>query len=174
MVIWIIGLSGAGKSTIGKEVYRRWRETDSNTVLLDGDHLRQIFSHDNIKTDYSLDGRRVNAERALALCKLLDDQKINVVCCLLSIFEEHRQWNRDNLNQYVEVFIDVPLDELVARDDISLYAPALSGKTNNVVGVDIPFEIPLHPNLVINNTHDSSDIDQFVTQILSVSGITDE
>jgi len=170
MVIWLVGLSGVGKSTLGREVFQQWRQLAPNTVILDGDHLREIFCHDNEKTDYSIKGRKTNAERACALCKLLDDQNINVVCCLLSAFEEHRQWNRENYSQYFEVFIDVPFDELVGRDEKKLYGPALAGKTKNVVGVDIPFERPLNPDLTIHNTHNSNDIAPFSTRILSESG----
>ena len=171
MVIWLVGLSGAGKSTLGREVFQQWRQLASNTVILDGDHLREIFSHDNEKTDYSIKGRKTNAERACALCKLLDEQNINVVCCLLSAFEDHRQWNRSNLSQYFEVFIDVPFDELVVRDNKQLYEGALAGIAKNVVGVDIPFERPIDSDLTIHNTYNSNDIDSFAEQILSAAGV---
>jgi len=171
VVIWLIGLSGTGKSTIGREIFTQWRQSASNTVILDGDHLREIFSHDNEKTDYSIKGRKINAKRACALCKLLDDQNINVVCCLLSAFEEHRQWNRNNLSEYFEVFIDVPFDQLVARDDKQLYEAGLTGKTNNVVGIDIPFEQPLNSDLTIHNTYNRSDVGSLAVQVLEAARI---
>lgn len=174
MVIWIIGLSGAGKSAIGQEVYRQWRMLAPCTVLLDGDHLRQVFAHDDIKTDYSIANRRVNGERAVGLCKLLDDQQINVVCCLLSIFEEHRRWNRDNLKNYFEVFVDVPMTDLVDRDNKQLYKPALAGQTKNVVGVDIPFDSPANPDLVIRNNYKINNIKKFAAQILRESGVSND
>jgi adenylylsulfate kinase len=171
MVIWIVGLSGAGKTTIGKAVYEKWRQKTPNTVLLDGDQLRQVFAHDNQKTDYSIEGRRVNAQRAIGLCQLLDSQGINVVCCLLSIFEDHRQHNRNTLSAYFEVFVDVPMAELIALDDKGLYQSALKGETHNVVGVDIPFERPQNPDLVIENSHQQADIEAYAESILSLAGI---
>jgi adenylylsulfate kinase-like enzyme len=172
MVIWIIGLSGAGKTTIGREVYRQWNEFSPNTILLDGDHLRQVFAHDNQQTDYSVEGRRINASRAQALCRLLDEQGFNVVCCLLSAFESHRQENRKQLSQYFEVFIDVPLQSLISRDDKDLYQSAIEGNRRHVVGIDIPFERPTHPDLVINNSHIPDDIQRYAQQILEAAGIT--
>jgi adenylylsulfate kinase len=171
MVIWIVGLSGAGKTTIGKAVYEKWRQLAPNTVLLDGDQLRQVFAHDNHKTDYSIEGRRINAQRAIGLCHLLDSQGINVVCCLLSIFEDHRQQNRNTLSRYFEVFVDVPMAELIARDDKGLYRGAVTGETKNVVGVDIPFDRPQSPDLVIENSHQLADIKAYAEQILEAAGV---
>lgn len=171
MVIWIIGLSGAGKTTIGKAVYDKWRKQTANVVFLDGDQLRQVFAHDNQQTDYSIEGRRVNAQRAMGLCQLLDDQGIHVVCCLLSVFESHRQLNRSNLSRYFEVFVDVPLSELIARDDKGLYQSAVAGKSHNVVGIDIPFEQPKKPDIVIKNSHQQADIDLYADQILKAAGV---
>ncbi len=172
MVIWIVGLSGAGKTTIGKAVYEKWRQQAPNTVLLDGDQLRQVFAHDNRKTNYSIEGRRVNAQRAIGLCQLLDSQSINVVCCLLSIFEDHRQDNRNKLSRYFEVFVDVPMAELIARDDKGLYQAAVAGETKNVVGVDIPFDRPQSPDLVIENSHQQADIERYAEQILKAAGVS--
>ncbi len=172
MVIWIVGLSGAGKTTIGKAVYEQWQQQAPNTVLLDGDQLRQVFAHDNRQTDYSIEGRRINAQRAMGLCQLLDKQGINVVCCLLSIFESHRQQNRDNLSRYFEVFVDVSMDELIARDDKGLYRSAVAGEAHNVVGVDIPFDPPQSPDLVIENSHQQADIERYAEQILKAAGVS--
>lgn len=171
MVIWIIGLSGAGKTTIGREVYRQWLQLAPNTVLLDGDQLRQVFAHDNQQTDYSIKGRLINASRAQGLCRLLDEQGINVVCCLLSAFESHRQDNREQLSHYFEVFVDVPLETLISRDDKGLYKSAVDGNRQHVVGIDIPFETPAKPDLVIHNRHHPDDTELYAKQILRAAGV---
>src|SRR6266704_3263817 len=80
VVIWIIGLSGAGKITLGRELARQWRLIGSNCVLLDGDELRDVFGHNGSDAAYAVSGRRMNAERMTALCTLLDRQGVNVVC----------------------------------------------------------------------------------------------
>ena len=100
---------------------------------------------------HSMEDRRKNAGRISRFCKLLDDQKIDVVCCILSIFEESREWNRQNLQEYTEVFIDVPVEELLKRDSKGLYQKALDGKIKNVVGFDIPFKRPKNSDLIIQN-----------------------
>ena len=101
MVIWLIGLSGAGKTTLANKVVADANNKNLNTVLIDGDVVREIFGND---LDYSLEGRLLNANRICQLGKFLDDQGINVVCAILSIFPENRDWNRRNLNNYYEEF----------------------------------------------------------------------
>jgi len=152
MVIWLIGLSGSGKTAIGRELYTLWKAKASNTVLVDGDEIRSIFKHDRHPDAYSLAGRAANAERIAELCAWLDRQGINVVCSILSVFEATRQWNRAQYARYFEVFISVPFDELVARDAKGLYGPALRGETKDVVGVDIAFPPPLAPDMIIDNS----------------------
>ena len=83
--------------------------------------------------------------------KFLSDQGIDVVCAILSIFPESRSWNRENLKDYVEVYIDTPLDVLVERDSKGLYKRALAGEIQDVVGVDIEFPVPQSPDLILDN-----------------------
>lgn len=152
MVIWIIGMSGAGKSTIGRELYAQWKPCAPSTVLVDGDQVRAIFGQDRSPADYTIEGRRKNAERIYEMCLWLDRQDINVVCCLLSIFPEVQARARQQYSSYFEVFVDVPLDVLARRDDKGIYAPALAGTSCNVVGVDIPFPPPPQADLVLDNS----------------------
>lgn len=149
MVVWIIGLSGSGKSTLAQETARLVRGRGRACVLLDGDAVRQVFGGD---LGHSLEDRHKNARRFNGLCKLLDDQGVDVVCAILSLFEDTRQWNRDNLRAYREVFLDVPLNVLAARDPKGLYREALAGRMADMPGVDIPFVRPARPDLVIENT----------------------
>lgn len=167
MVVWLIGLSGSGKTTLGQEVARQWRLREPNTVLLDGDEIRQVFAHDRSEDAYTVEGRRKNAERLVALCELLDKQGIHVVCCILSLFPDMRAANKQRFSRYFEVFLDAPMHVLQARDAKGLYAAAHAGKTRNVVGLDIPFEKPENPDLVINTSGNEPDIEKLAADVLA-------
>lgn len=135
MIIWLIGLSGAGKTTIGHILYDKIKKENSNTVFLDGDILRDVWGD---QLGHDIEGRRKNAERFTRLCQMLDRQGIHVVAAILSIFPEERRKNRDIFSRYFEVFIDTPMEELMRRDSKGLYAKAAAGEIQNVVGFDIP------------------------------------
>jgi len=166
MVVWLIGLSKAGKTTIGRELYKQWKLNESNTVLIDGDEIRAIFQDDVDEFSYTINGRRKNADRICEICAWLDRQEINVVCCILSIFEESREWNRVNLSEYFEVYIKVAFDLLINRDDGHLYNPALKGELKNVVSIDIPFHEPKLPDYIFNNSEPLEDFSQVAAEIL--------
>ena len=155
MIVWMVGLSGAGKTTIGKKLYELWRQQEANTVFIDGDEIRSIFKFDQNNTDYSIERRRINAERIVELCLWLDKQNINVVCCILCIFPEILRDNRQRFSEYKEVYIKTPLDVLKARDTKGLYSAAMAGDMNNVVGVDIEFPEPQSSDLILDASGDS-------------------
>lgn len=148
-VYWVTGLSGAGKTTIGKLFYEKLKSKELNTVFLDGDTLRQIFGND---LGYSLDARKKSAMRNSRLCKELSEQGINVICATISMFDDCRLWNRENIKKYKEIYIRVPMEILVQRDQKKLYSRAISGEISNVMGIDIDFEEPKNPDLIIDNT----------------------
>ncbi len=148
MVVWIIGLSGAGKTTLANEVIAHVRRAQRNVVLIDGDMVREVFGND---LGHTMEDRRTNARRICQLGKLLDDQGINVVCAILSLFPESRSWNREHLKSYYEVFIDTPLQDLVQRDSKGIYRRFNSGEIRDVAGMDIEFTRPDSADLTINN-----------------------
>ncbi|WP_433262165.1 adenylyl-sulfate kinase [Micromonospora vinacea] len=163
MIIWLIGLSGAGKTTIGTRLAARLRADLPNLVYLDGDLLREVWggvSHD-------VAGREVNAERLSKLCLMLDRQNIHVVAAVLSIFPHWQQWNRRHLSHYFEVFLDVPMEVVVARDTKGLYRSAIDGETSDVVGVDIPFPEPAAPDLVLDSSGRAGTPDDLVERIVA-------
>lgn len=166
MVVWIIGLSGTGKTTIANQVVAQIRQLNQKVVLLDGDLIRGVFGND---VDHSIDGRRRNAERLSMLSKFLADQGIHVVAAVLSIFPEWRRWNRENLNDYAEVYVKASMPTLLKRDIKDLYARALSGEVTNVVGVDIDFPEPECPDLVICNDEDLVDIKLLSDRVMGLS-----
>jgi adenylylsulfate kinase len=162
MVVWIIGLSGAGKTTLANEIVARIRGAGRKVVLLDGDSVRALFDND---LGHSLADRRANARRICHLGKFLDEQGIDVVCAILSLFTESREWNRQNLSSYYEVFIDAPMDDLVRRDYKGIYGKFARGEMRNVAGMDIDFPRPENADLVISNAADKKDLLSFATVI---------
>ncbi len=157
MIIWLIGMSGAGKTTVAGHLIELWKAEAPNTILIDGDDIRRLFKHDQRPDAHTLEGRRINAERITDLCAWLDGQDINVVCSILSLFPEMRAQNRDLFSEYFEVYLKVPIEELKRRDAKSLYAAADAGEMKNVVGVDIPFPEPDSADLIIENHGPGTD-----------------
>jgi len=164
MIVWIIGLSGSGKTTIGRELFKRYKESRPATVLIDGDEIRKIFNHDKTPDAYTIAGRKKNSERIFQLCAWLDRQNINVICCILSIFPEHRKRNRKEFSSYKEIFLEAPLEILQKRR--TLYSDAFEGKTKNVVGVDIPFEKPIDSDMSFNTSNSDLSVTAIANQII--------
>jgi cytidine diphosphoramidate kinase len=162
VIFWIIGLAGAGKTTIAKALYTDLKAKNHSTVLLDGDAIREIMGGD---LGFTLEDRRKNGWRICRMCKYLDDQGINVVCATLSQFHEQQAWNREHLSDYYEVFVDVAMEVLIRRDQKGLYSGALAGKITNVVGMDMPFPPPEFPDLTLKNSEFVKDFSLFVKKI---------
>jgi len=164
MVVWIIGLSGAGKTTIAKILFDKIRQIQPNWVLLDGDTLRDVWGD---KLGHSIKERALNAHRISNLCKLLDDHNINIIATVLSIFPEWQKWNRDQFSHYYEVFLDIDLSKAIERDVKGIYASALRGEEKNVVGIDIDFVKPTNSNLVLDSSGKTGSASDLAEQIFN-------
>ncbi|MDP6689028.1 MAG: adenylyl-sulfate kinase [Alphaproteobacteria bacterium] len=171
MIVWLVGLSGAGKTTIARELHRQWQARDPATVLIDGDEIREIFKHDQNPTAYMAEGRRINGERITAMSAWLDAQNVNAVVSILCIFPDILSGNRHRFSGYFEVFVDAPMAALEARDGKGLYAAARAGEMTDVVGVDIPFPTPEHPDLVVHNDGPALDAGAIAAEILTRIGV---
>ena len=156
-VYWITGLSGAGKTTIGKLFYEKIKETHPNTVFLDGDTLREVFADD---LGYSKEERQKCAMRYSRLCRMLENQGMNVICCTISMFDCVRQWNRDNIPNYKEIYVKVSMETLQRRDQKGLYSASVAGKENEVVGIHMQLEEPKQPDLVLENDGEKTSKEQ--------------
>ena len=162
MVVWIIGLSGAGKTTLANEVVAEVRRVQPNVVLLDGDVIREAFGND---LGHTMEDRFRNAQRICQLGKVLDDQGIHVVCAILSLFPESRSWNRENLKDYYEIFIDTPMEDLIQRDYKGLYRKFENGEISDVAGMDIEFPRPENADLTIKNNNSQEKLLGFARSI---------
>ncbi len=165
MVVWLVGLSGAGKSTIGRELHKEWKLISPNTVLIDGDEIRALFKRDKGTAPYTIEGRRENAIAIIELCLWLDKQSVNVVCNILCIFKDILAENRSRFSDYFEIFIDTPFELVVERDIKGIYGPAIKGETRNVVGVDINFPAPESPDILFKN-HMDKDVKKIASEFL--------
>lgn len=165
-VYWITGLSGAGKTTIGKLFYQEMKKAFPNTVFLDGDVMREVFGSD---LGYTESERRKCAMRYSRLCDMLQKQDLNVICCTISMFESVREWNRNHINNYREIYVKVSMDTLRKRNQKGLY----SGNRNEqkeVMGIHIALEEPVRPDLVLENNGEISPKEQ-IEKIIKFFGI---
>ena len=153
MVIWLIGISGSGKTTIGTRLSEKLQETRNDWVFLDGDNLRDVWGGE---LGHSIADREINAKRISKLCHLLDKQGINVIASVLSIFPHWQDWNRTNFFSYLEVYVKADINTVIDRDTKGLYEKAFKGNLKNVVGVDIEFPEPVKADIVI----DTSDVNE--------------
>ena len=151
MVIWITGISGTGKTTLGKHFLKK---TKSKFIYFDGDDFRRIFYND-IK--YTLKDRNINAQRLTRLVKYLSKQKLNLIVSANITSRKYRSWCRKNIKDYIEVFIDAEIKNLISRDYKKLYSRAIKKKLTNVVGIDIPFKKPISSDIYITNNSTKSN-----------------
>lgn len=150
-VVWLTGLSGAGKSTIANLVEKRLHALGRHTYLLDGDNLRHGLNKD---LGFTEEDRVENIRRVAEVAKLMVDAGLIVLTAFISPFRAERQLARDILEpgEFIEVFVDTPLAVAEARDVKGLYKKARSGQLKNFTGVDSPYEAPESPELRIDTT----------------------
>ncbi|PHY22125.1 sulfate adenylyltransferase subunit CysN [Caulobacter sp. BP25] len=150
-VVWLTGLSGAGKSTIANLVEKRLHALGRHTYLLDGDNVRHGLNKD---LGFTEEDRVENIRRVAEVAKLMVDAGLIVLTAFISPFRAERQLARDILEpgEFIEVFVDTPLAVAEARDVKGLYKKARAGQLKNFTGVDSPYEAPEKPELRIDTT----------------------
>lgn len=157
-VIWVTGLSEAGKSTVARELVRQLEEQSLSPILLDGDEIRTIFG---MTRSYDRESRIKASLIYARLCNMLARKGQLVVIATISLFHEVQGWNRGHQPGYFEVLLDVPLKELRRRDSKGLYS---GNDGRDVVGIGQPAEFPTDPDLVIRN-YGSVDAESAATLI---------
>ncbi len=148
-VIWITGLSAAGKTTLATAVVDRLRQNGESVVFLDGDELREALG---VTKAHSREERLVLAFKYAGLARMIAAQGITVVVGTVALFKEIHAWNRENQPGYFEVYLKVPLEELRRRDPKGIYRRFDAGELKNVAGMDLPIDEPSSPHLLINHS----------------------
>lgn len=148
LMIWFTGLSGSGKSTLAVQLEAQLHAKGYKTYLLDGDNIRTGLNKD---LSFSDEGRVENIRRIGEVGKLMLDAGLVVLSAFISPFEEDRQQVRNIVGKenYLEVFVDTPLEICEQRDVKGLYQKARRGEVKNFTGIDSPYERPSHADLII-------------------------
>ena len=150
-VIWITGLSGAGKTTLANELTARLRQSGLQPILLDGDILRTLLKvpHNTIDA-HNRESRIELALKYAQMCEFLSSQGFTVVIATISMFDEVYAWNRENIPNYFEIYLKVPLEELQDRDPKNIYQRYESGDLINVAGLDLLVDQPYESHLTLD------------------------
>jgi bifunctional enzyme CysN/CysC len=165
-VVWLTGLSGAGKSTIADAAVRKLHALGVHTYVLDGDNVRHGLNKD---LGFTPEDRAENVRRVAEVSKLMCEAGIVVFVALVSPFAGDRRAARELFapGQFLEVYVDTPLDVVAGRDTKGLYAKAAAGSLPNLTGVGQDYEAPESPELVLHGTGDlDASVDALVRAVL--------
>jgi adenylylsulfate kinase len=153
VVVWLTGLSGAGKSTIAALVAERMTARGEHVELLDGDVIRSLFPN----TGFSAEERDAHVRRVGFLASRLAHHGVAVVAALISPSSASRAFVRSLCHGFIEVHVSTPIDECERRDVKGLYLRARRGQLRDFTGVDTPYETPNDPEVTVDTTHMSVD-----------------
>ena len=160
MIVWLIGISGAGKTTLGGRLEEYLKSRNKKCYLIDGDVIRKFFDND---LGYTYEERVQNIKRIILAGYILEQNGIIAIICNISPFEKLREFARRKFDSYNEIYLRKSIEDSRKSDVKGLYRNNL-GKTN-LVGIDIPFEEPQNSDLVIDV--DKLEISESIDKIIS-------
>src|SRR5512139_2433442 len=153
-VIWLTGMTGAGKSTLSHHIGKRFAAAGRPAEVIDGDAPNELLTRG---LGVSKEDRDTAVRRLGAVARMLVRHGAVVVVASLSPFREPREAVRREVRRFVEVFVDAPMETLLARDSEGMYRKALAHELTNVAGIDDPYEPPGHPELVVRTDQERPD-----------------
>ncbi len=164
-VLWLTGLSGSGKSTLANALEQRLFTMGYHTYLLDGDNVRHGLNKD---LGFDENSRIENIRRIGEVCKLFVDSGLIVLCAFISPFCKERQIIRELLDkrEYIEIFVDTPIEICEKRDPKGLYKKARNGEIKNFTGIDSPYEAPKNPGIHIKSENLEENIETILKYLL--------
>jgi adenylyl-sulfate kinase len=161
-VLWFTGLSGAGKTTLAKLIEQELKARGVRVERLDGDVVRQSLTAD---LGFSKEDRDKNIQRVTFVAKLLSRNGVGVLASFISPYRATRDWVRAEVTNFIEIFVNCPLEECIRRDVKGLYTKALAGEIPEFTGVSDPYEAPLNPEISVNTGDES--VEESFAQIMT-------
>lgn len=152
-VVWLTGLPGSGKTTIAQKLLHELRARNLKVEVFDGDEVRRNLSKG---LGFSKEDRDTHNKRIIYVCSLLTRNGVSAIVSLISPYRSTRRYARENLPNFVEVYLKCSIRECIRRDPKGLYKRALAGEITNMTGIQDPYEEPSNPELVLNTEHNSS------------------
>lgn len=152
--LWFTGLSGSGKSTVANILVERLTAMDRYVELLDGDEVRLNLTKD---LGFSKEDRDTNIQRITFVAKLLSRNGVVAITAAISPYTEARDRARTEIDNFVEIYVDCPLEVCAQRDTKGLYAKAMRGEIANFTGVSDPYEAPEHAEIIIKTAEQTPD-----------------
>ena len=159
-VLWMTGLSGAGKTTLAGRLYEHLSKPGRKVERLDGDTMRGVFPN----TGFSKQARDEHIRRVGFMAGRLEHHGVCVICAFISPYRDSREFVRSQCRHFIEVYVKASLDECKRRDVKGLYKKAMDGRISSFTGVDDPYEEPQRPEIVVDTEHQTED--ESVRQIL--------
>lgn len=152
--LWFTGLSGAGKSTLSNHLAAELRRRGLKVEILDGDEVRTNLSKG---LGFSKEDRDTNIKRIGYVCKLLSRNGVIAISAAISPYKEIRDFNREQIGNFVEVYVQCSIEELTRRDVKGLYKKALAGELKNFTGISDPYEAPVNPEVLVDSGKQSEE-----------------
>ncbi|MBI4340743.1 MAG: adenylyl-sulfate kinase [Candidatus Omnitrophica bacterium] len=146
--LWFTGLSGAGKSTLAQHVARELRHRGLKVEILDGDEVRTNLSKG---LGFSKEDRDTNIKRIGYVAKLLSRNGVVAITAAISPYKAIRDYNREQIGNFIEVYVQCSIEELTRRDVKGLYKKAVAGEIKNFTGVSDPYEPPERPEILVDS-----------------------
>lgn len=153
MVIWLIGISGAGKTTLGNKLHEYYKNKNKNSFILDGDLIREFYDND---LGFSKEDRVANIKRIMLSAHVLEKNNVIPIVCNISPFESLRDFAREKFDDYNEIFLQKNLEIAKNNDVKGVYKENLMN--TSLVGIDLIFEEPKHSNLVLEVDKETVDV----------------
>ena len=170
LVIWFTGLSGSGKSTIANELDLELNSRGLKTYVLDGDNIRM---HLNKDLGFSPEDRKENIRRISEVAKLFADSGTIVMTAFISPYSEDRKSARNVIgSDFIEVFVNTPIEDCIKRDPKGLYKKAIAGEIKGFTGIDAPYEEPLSPEVTLDNLSIDDSVNILIDELTKKQIIT--
>lgn len=152
--VWFTGLPSSGKSTIAELLFRELKSRGIKVELFDGDIVRENLSKG---LGFSKEDRDINIKRIAFVCDLLARNDVGAIAAAISPYREVRDYARNLIKNFIEVYVKCPVEICIRRDVKGLYKKALAGEIKGFTGIDDPYEEPLNPELILETDKETPE-----------------